>query len=46
MDEEKISILKQRYGLTQTSELIRLLLTSACEQVRREEQQILPSSQT
>jgi len=36
MDEEKINFLKQRYGYTQTSELIRHLLTNTVEQVRRE----------
>lgn len=36
-DEEKINSLKERYGYTQTSELIRFLLTSQYEQMRSED---------
>jgi hypothetical protein len=35
-DEEKISMLKERYGFNQTSELIRFLLTSTIEEIHKE----------
>lgn len=38
MDEEKITVLKKRYGFVQTSELFRFLLTNTYEQVRNEQQ--------
>jgi Arc/MetJ-type ribon-helix-helix transcriptional regulator len=40
-DEEKINILKERYGFSQTSELIRYLLTNTLEEIRKEKQQVL-----
>jgi len=32
-DEDKINILKERYGLTQTSELVRFLITSIAYEI-------------
>lgn len=36
-DEEKIELLKQRYGFNQTSQLIRYLLTNSVESIRKEQ---------
>ena len=35
-DEDKINVLKKRYGFTQSSDLIRYLLTNTIEQLQRE----------
>lgn len=35
-DEDKINILKERYGLTQTSELVRFLITSIVYEIEKE----------
>ena len=45
MDEEKITLLKKRYGFVQTSELFRFLLTTIYEQVRNERQLTVHSQQ-
>lgn len=37
MDEEKVKFLKKRYGFSQTSELIRYLLTNTYEQTKKEQ---------
>jgi hypothetical protein len=36
-DEKKISLLKERYGYKQTSELIRYLLTNSIESTSKKE---------
>jgi hypothetical protein len=45
MDEEKITLLKKRYGFVQTSELFRYILTTVYEQVRNEQQLTVSSQQ-
>jgi hypothetical protein len=35
-DEDKINLLKDKYGLTQNTELIRFLITYMADQVRKE----------
>jgi hypothetical protein len=42
-DEQKIAVLKERYGFTQTSELIRFLLTTF-EHLQLESKVVLPVS--
>ena len=46
MDEEKITVLKKRYGFVQTSELFRFLLINTYEQVRNEQQLTVSSQQS
>ncbi len=35
-DEQKINILKNKYGLTQTSELVRFVITYMTDQIPKE----------
>jgi hypothetical protein len=36
-DEEKINLLKERYGLTRNSELVRFVITHMAEQIPKKE---------
>lgn len=38
-DEDKINLLKEKYGLTQNTELVRFLITYMAEQVQTERRQ-------
>jgi hypothetical protein len=45
-DEQNVTMLKERYGFDQTSELVRFLLINTSEQVRREQQRLLATTGT